>query len=279
MEEKARSWYDGEAIERRAVMPSPFPGMNPYLESRFVWNDFHARFMTKAAEHIGRQVAPHYQARIEEYLYIHELPENGKSRLGRADVSVHEDSQRPAGSPVTDSAIATAPTTVGLPPRIDVERISHLEIRDRQSRAVITILELLSPSNKYAGTDRDQYLEKQARILGTMTNLVEIDLLRGGPRMPWEEIPECDYYVAISRGENRTRADFWPIRLRDRLPAIPIPLRGDESQPKLDLQGVLNEIYDSAGYADEVYRREPDPPLSPTDAAWAKEILAGVGAA
>jgi hypothetical protein len=257
-------------------MPSPFPGMNPYLESRLVWNDFHARFMTKVAERIGKKIAPNYLVRIEEYLYIHELPENNRTPVGRADVSVHYPTPRPVESQAGGTAVASAPTTVGLPPRIDVERIPHLEIRDRQSRAVVSIIELLSPSNKYSGADRDQYLEKQARILGTMTNLVEIDLLRGGPRMPWEEMPPCDYYVVISRGEERSRADFWPIRMRDALPDIPIPLRENEAAPLLELQKVLHEIYDSADYAIEIYRREPEPQLAPEDAAWAKEVLASI---
>ena len=87
------------------------------------------------------------------------------------------------------------------------------------------MIELLSPSNKRAGDDREQYLAKRRELLRTPAHLVEIDLLRGWTPMPQEGRPECDYSVMVSRAEKRRAADFWPIRLRDRLPVIPFPLR------------------------------------------------------
>ena len=130
-------------------------------------------------------------------------------------------------------------------------------------------MELLSPSNKYAGPDREQYLAKVRQLQRSRVHLVEIDLLRGGPRMPWLDMPACDYCVIVSRVELRPRgrADFWPIRLKDRLPEIPIPLRGGDPDARLNLQEVLHRIYDAAGYAYYIYAGPPEPPLSAADSS------------
>jgi hypothetical protein len=156
---------------------------------------------------------------------------------------------------------------------IDTERQSYLEIRDRQSREVVTVIELLSPSNKYAGPDREQYLAKRQRLLASWVNLVEIDLLRGGPRMPLVNLPPCDYYALVSRYTDRPDAGVWPIRLREPLPPIPIPLRAPHPDAQLDLQQMLHRLYDAAGYEDYIYTGEPDPALPAEDAGWARSLL------
>src|SRR6202011_1559181 len=109
-------------------------------------------------------------------------------------------------------------------PLQDIERVPFLEVRDRQGRELVAVIELLSPSNKRPGEDREQYLAKRRELLRSPAHLVEIDLLRGGPPMPLEDRPVCDYSVLVSRAERRPVAAFWPLRLRDRLPVIPIPL-------------------------------------------------------
>ena len=104
-------------------------------------------------------------------------------------------------------------------------------------------------------------------------HFIEIDLLRGGPRMPWLDLPECDYCVVVSRAERRPKAGVWPIRLRDRLPVIPVPLREGDPDARLDLQELLHRIYDAAGYAYDIYSGSPEPPLSPDETAWAEAVL------
>ena len=159
-----------------------------------------------------------------------------------------------------------------LEPAVDIERHSYLEIRDRQRRQLVTVIELLSPSNKSSGPDRDQYLGKRERILASRTHLVELDLLRGGPRLPLEDLPACDYYAMVSRCNERPRVGLWPIGLRDRLPTIPIPLLPPDPDARLDLQAVLNHVYDAAGYEDYVYANPPEPALGEADAAWARQF-------
>src|SRR5262249_49705077 len=143
--------------------------------------------------------------------------------IGRGDVSL----ARGTGTlpSQTATAILEAPAYGRLPDSVDVERHAFLEVRDRQSRELVTVLELLSPANKYQRPDRETYLAKRRHFLASPVHLVEIDLLRGGPRMPIEDLPDCDYCVMVSRSQERPRVGLWPIRLRERLPVIPIPLR------------------------------------------------------
>jgi hypothetical protein len=159
-----------------------------------------------------------------------------------------------------------------LLPEQDVEQVPFLEVRDRQGRELVTVIELLSPSNKRSGDDREQYLAKRRELLRSPAHLVEIDLLRGWAPMPQEGRPECDYSVLVSRAEKRPAADFWPIRLRDPLPVIPIPLRPPDAAARVDLQEVLHRAYDGPGYEHFIYSTDPEPPLIPDDAAWARQL-------
>lgn len=163
-------------------MPSPFPGMNPYLEQEDVWRDFHERFLPTAAEMIGAQVQPDYIVKIDEHISVHEMPEGPRRLLGRADLGVA--ARGPAGSGTSAAVgVIEAPAHVWLPP-VDIESESFLEIRDRRSRELVGVVELLSPANKRPGPDRAQYLAKRGKILKGQAHLVEIDLLRMGEPMP-----------------------------------------------------------------------------------------------
>jgi hypothetical protein len=254
-------------------MPSPFPGMNPYLEQDRVWSDFHESFMPAARDAIAAQVRPHFIAKINEHLFIHELPDDSRRFMGRADVSVTS----PPSSPVREEpAVATveAPAKVRLP-AVDIEPLSFIEIRDRDDWHLVTVIELLSPSNKCTGADREQYLIKRRQLLASTVHFVEIDLLRGGPRMPLQDLPECDYCILVSRAEARPDAGLWPIRLRDSLPPVRIPLRPPYADAQIDLQGLLHRIYDAAGYEDYIYRGQPQPQLNAEDAIWARPFMPG----
>jgi Protein of unknown function (DUF4058) len=168
--------------------------------------------------------------------------------------------------------VLEAPSEVFLVAQ-DIERVPFLEVRDRRSRKLITLLELLSPSNKRGGPDRDRYLAKRNRMLASEAHFVEIDLLRGGQPMSPEDRPDCDYSVLVSPAEARPRAGFWPIALRQRLPIIRIPLRRLEEFARLDLQEILHHVYDAAGYEDFLYEGQPEPSLSSEDAAWARPFV------
>jgi Protein of unknown function (DUF4058) len=257
------------AASGEIAMPSPFPGMNPYLEQDTVWHDFHERFCPVAAEMLTAQVRPHYIVKIDEHVYIHEPPEDPRRLLGRADVGLAETPR--AGAPNSPEAASDTSVAVRLP-AVDFERQSFVEIRDRNGRKLITVIELLSPSNKLPGPDREQYLAKRLQLIHSDVHVVELDLLRGGPRLPSEGLPPCDYCVLISRVQRRPEARVMTIHLRGPLPVVPIPLR-EEAQAHLDLKVVLDRIYDAAGYEDYLYEGEPQPRLGPEDAAWARQFV------
>jgi hypothetical protein len=141
----------------------------------------------------------------------------------------------------------------------------------------VTVIELLSPSNKRTGIDRLQYLAQRAEVLCSPAHLVEIDLLRGGPPLPAiGPRPAGPFSIAISRAGDRPQAGFWPIGLRDRLPAVPIPVHPEDPPAWLDLKAALDKVYDEGGLAYLLYDGEPEPPMDAADAAWAREFLAGV---
>ena len=168
---------------------------------------------------------------------------------------------------VEPDAIAT------LLPDEEVIRIPRLEVRDRHGRELITVIELLSPTNKFGGQDRELYLTKRKSVMHSPAHLVEIDLLRGGERMPFEDLPSCDYCVTVGRAEQRPKVGVYLARLREPLPTVPIPLRAPDPDVPLDLMAALHTVYDRAGYVDYLYETRPAPPLHPEDAAWAEQIV------
>ena len=227
----------------------PFPGMDPFLEQSSVWHDFHESFIYECRRLLVPQISPAYVAKLDEHIYIHELAADERRLIGRRNIAVAEQ------------------------PAVDLERENRIEIRDRESGRIISVIELLSPSNKQPGQDRRQFLGKRDELLASEINYIEIDLLRGGPRMPLENMPACDYCVLVSRREERPRVGIWPIHLRDGLPEIPIPLRAGDRDAKLNLQAALHDVYDRAAYGAYIYEDTPQPPLSEKDAAWAEATL------
>jgi len=257
-------------------MPSPFPGMNPYFEQAAHWADFHHEFLSALRRELAPSIAENYFVQLEEHIYIHDLPPEPRRSVGRSDHSVIRTESESAGP--ANLGVLEAPAKVQLPIQ-DVERIPYLEVRDRRGRELVTVIELLSPSNKRAGDDREQYLAKRRELLRSPAHLVEIDLLRGWTPMPAEDRPESDYSVLISRAERRPAAEFWPIRLRDRLPLIPIPLRATDPEGRVDLQEVLQRTYDGPCRERFIYDGMPEPRLSAGDEAWARQFAPRSGSA
>jgi hypothetical protein len=253
------------------TMPSPFPGMNPFLEQSDAWMDFHDNFIVRIQEALSDRVGPNYLVMLEVRLILHERSAEERGFFGIADVGVSDTSNRLATS---DAMINSAPLKLKLP-AVEIEKHRSLEIRDRRNRKIITVIEFLSPSNKTAGVDRDDYLAKRRQVLSSPTHLVEIDLRRGGTRPSPPDIPPCDYYVLVSRHEDRPHVGVWPIGLRDQLPRIPIPLMAPDSPVWLDLKGVLDRTYDGGGYGKYIYEGEPEPSLTEADMKWARGISLG----
>jgi hypothetical protein len=249
--------------------------MNPFLEQEEVWHDFHERFVPLAADVIGAQAPPEYIVKIDERIYVHDLATEDRQFLGRADVGI---ANRTDSSGTTSGAATVAAPAVVELPATDIESQSLIEIRDRRSRQLITVVELLSPSNKQPGPDRQQYLAKRRQVLASSAHLVEIDLLRGGQRMPMEALPPCDYCVLVSRAESRPQAGVWPLGLRDLLPTVPIPLRDGDADLSLDLEQLVHRVHEAARYENYIYEGSPTPSLTAADAAWAHGLIANMQA-
>ena len=253
-------------------MPSPFPGMDPFLETPGYWQDVHSGFPLAAKAQLTPQMPPGHFAIAETEIYIHEPSADERRRLlGKPDSGVGVSAGAGKAPTAGGTALAAPPARRRLP-SVYEETVKRIEIRDKFGDDVISVIELLSPVNKIR--HRDAYLQKRAAILDSPVHLVEIDLLRAGERLPVLDPPACDYLVSVSRAEDRPVVDLWPLSVRDPLPTVPVPLRNG-ANVSLDLRVLLDAIWGVSSYAERIYRQPPDPPLSPDDAAWAAEILAG----
>jgi hypothetical protein len=210
--------------------------MDPYLEQSGVWNQVHTTLIVDIRRFLTAALRPRYFIAIKERLYQALLPFYKQAEQIK-------------------------------------ER--YLEIRTVETQDVITVIEILSPSNKIGREGREQYERKRLKVLGSLTNLVEIDLLRAGHPFPMKVAGENDYRIIISRSHRRPRADAYLFSIRQPVPTIPIPLRPDEAEPELPLNDILHQLYDQGGYDLVInYQNSPEPPLSETDETWARQFLA-----
>jgi hypothetical protein len=219
------------------------------------------------------QVAPAYYVAIEERMYIVAL--DSAEFIGRPDVAIitAPTQARPASEAETATAVASVAQTVVLP-QFEAVHERYLEIRDTQTHAVVTAIEMLSPSNKAPGEGREAYEEKRWQVLSTLTNLVEIGLLRGGKPMEMQPPPQGDYRILVQAGWERPQARLYACSVRQALPEVPVPLRRGEPEARLPLGTLLTDIYARAHNDLRIdYCQPPEPPLSSPDAAWADALL------
>lgn len=219
-------------------MPSPFPGMTPYLEDPLLWPEVHSRLIVAITDRLNPQVMPKYRVAVERRIYE-----------------------------MIDGESITTPEEV---------RESYLEIREVSTGSIVTVIELLSPKNKKAGPGRDAYETKRLRLLSSRANLVEIDLIRAGRSMikltPSESAP---YSAIVSPAPLRPEAELYAFGLQAEMPTLTIPLGAEDPGIPLALQQVVNETYDRAGLdlAIDYSQPPPSPKLSPEDQAWIAAIL------
>ncbi len=178
-------------------------------------------------------------------------------------------------SNVAVAAPPTQPLTVNIPMTYQV-REGYLEIRERGSQELITLIEILSPTNKRTGKGRQMYEEKREEILSSRTHLIEIDLLRRGQKMPIVgNNVESQYRILVCRGNRRPKADLYAFNVQNQMPAFPLPLRSGDTEPIINLQELFNQIYDIASYDLKIdyHNWEVIPPLSEADTIWANAWL------
>jgi len=259
-------------------MANPFPGMNPYLESRRYWNDFHTSLMTYIRNALQEQIRPRYVARLEERVYAEE-----SQREIQPDVVVLRTKERASGGTTLLEAPYDPPQVLHVEEELHTE--AYVQVLDReQGLRLVTVIEMLIPTNKEPNTKgRELYLRKQAEILKSDVHLVEMDLLSGGEYTlapPRSRVMErfgnqWHYLMSISRVDDPHNFWLYPRTVRERLPVIPIPLAVGDGFARLDMQALINQCYEDGAYEATIDYREPPPPppFSAEDLAWMDELL------
>lgn len=251
---------------------SPFPGMDPFLESPAIWPDVHSRLMNAIAELLAPLIAPKYIAELDTQVVLsREDPSAAGFEYALPDIAVAQVRESPA---VDVPPPAAMPLRLRIPLAVPT-RLTRLHVRLREDDRLVLVIELLSPVNKRPGQGRQAYLEKRDSYLSAQVHLVEIDLLRTGPRMPVEAAPACDYLILVSNFYERPNCDVWPISVRQRLPDLQLPLLKPDGPVLLELSEALRLTYARARYDLRVnYRESPTPPLAEADATWAAALVA-----
>ena len=257
-----------------AVMRSPFfPRMDPYLEHPALWPDVHYRLIAALADVLSPMLAPRYYVGLGCRVY--RLNPDELKLVGIPDIAVtpsREPQPRPRGAlPLADTDVLE----VEVPVRVEA-REYFLEVHEVGVGELVTSVEMLSPTNKQWGNGRREYEAKRAAVFDSLTNLVEIDLLRAGEPMPViGKAVRSDYRFLVSRGSQRPRAQQYAFNLRQPIPQFPLPLLPGDVEPLVDLGAILHSLYERARFDLRLdYTRPPVPPLSGPDADWARELLA-----
>ena len=259
----------------------PFPGMIPYLEARRLWPEVHNKLIGDIHYFLREALPPRYAVTMEERVIVEETI-GDELRRGYAVPNLSIAGRNITGGDTTDgktaAGTAVAPDADAVTVTIPELRPAHewfIEIRTETRSPSVTILELLSHSNKRAGPGRRDYLAKRMRILESATHLVEIDLLRANHPMPTEGYDDrAAYRILVSRSEMRPQATLYPFGMRAAIPTFAIPLLGGDAGPTLALGDILGDLYVRGYYDNSVnYAADPEGPLSDDDRAWLDRAL------
>jgi hypothetical protein len=243
--------------------------MDPYLERPDLWPNVHSSLIVALRDDLAPRLRPNYYVSIEERTY---LLEPG----GNLAFSIYPDAavigQAGPTYQVSDGSSQVVEVELPMPEQI---RETYLEIREvADDKNVITVIEILSPTNKRLGKGREIYEQKRMVLLGTKTHLVEIDLLRAGESPAMRGGPSSHYHLLISRWQERPTATLLPFSIRQSIPTFNLPLREGDEEPLLDVGHLLHNLYDRAGYDLRLDNSvEPEPPITAEDLTWIKDHL------
>jgi hypothetical protein len=255
----AELWF---RIEDITIMPSPFPGMDPFLERSEIWPDFHDSMIAYIREALQPLLRPQYVALTQDRLFVVE-----NNRPIGPDVSIFETQPPFANSGVTATKVIE---TVEADLATSILEFQHEEIRQpyiqiiepASGNRVITAIEVLSPDNKTPGAGLKSYRQKQNELWASGSNLVEIDLWSAGVRTvlgnPDLAVDDLNrrYLVTVNRAEP-TRCEFYAIDLSQRLPRVAIPLKPNDKDVTMDLPAIFQRCYDSGPYPQLLFYEKP----------------------
>ena len=221
-------------------MPSPFPGMDPYLEDDGLWPSFHHQLVTCLYQILLPGLVDRYRARVSQRHYF------------------------------TEQALFTSVVR-------EEHHEDYVEVRQRTDGRVVTLLEVVSPANKTTTSGRTAYLDKRREGRNANANLVEIDLvLQGQPTLEYSRdgLPDWDYAVTVTRATQAERYEIYTATLQKRLPRFRMPLAADDRDTVLDLHTAFTRCYDQGGFAAKIdYKRDPATPLPDDDRRWLNDVL------
>ncbi len=255
---------------------NPFPGMNPYLESRRLWPDVHNSLIAVMKSFLRRTLPFRYTVIMDERVGIGNDPSRDPpARYAEPDLSIRGGriQERVSTAYRTDGRVTA---TLPWPDETPREWFITIGERSREDHDPVTIVELLSPSNKRpGGHGRSQYLEKRERIIGSGTHLVEVDLTRVGRPMPVLGYDgDAPYRHLISRWQVRPDVDLYPFRLQTPIPDVPVPLLDGDEDAVVPLGALLDGMYEQDYYVNYVdYKSDPEGPLSDDDREWIDGLL------
>lgn len=256
-------------------MPSPFPGMNPWLEDAEVFPDLHDALIQRVKESLNASLPPGYVATTRNRVWVD--PELRRE----PDVALYGRSHPPSGEP-GGTVTLTGLVAIGRRRKSDPLEEPYLEILSGRGKRLVTAVEVVSLSNKRAGRDgRKSYQEKQDEYALAGVNLVEIDLLRCGPHVSAVPLARLrrrlgafDYHICVTLAGDPPTYHAVGLRLADPLPTVGIPLDPGVPEVTIALQPMLDQTYDRSRYTELFdYTQPPDPPLTPEQQAWADAIL------
>ena len=260
-------------------MKSPFPGMDPYLEQ--YWGDAHTSLATYVKDNLQRQLPTDLIARVQEHVAVESADTYGnESQSYYPDVRVEESRKKSARqSKSSRSSLAVVDFVEVSRKSEPMTQRSIRIIAPKSGNRIVTAIEIISPSNKIGVIGRTAYEKKRNELLEAEVSLVEIDLIREGiPNLAVRasSIPRQHrqpYRICIVRSWRADIARIRGVSLQQRLPVVPIPLREYDDEIFLDLQAMIDMVYENGRYDHSDYGQELDPPLSKADAKWANALL------
>jgi len=260
-------------------MPSPFPGMDPYIEAYGDWLDFHNRFTTYCCDFLNDRLPEGYAASVDTQLKLVRAEDDAVEGRMRPDLGVHAGPQR-APSQTRGGAVAILeprlePRVLTLPVDYDEVRESSVQILRYPERRLVTHIELLSPFNK-RNPGLGEYLAKRVALIHQQkVNMVKIDLLMGvGERLATvEPLPPADYYAFVTRAHRLPKVDVYAWSVRQALPPIPIPLLPPDADVPIDLAILVTQVYDRGRYGQLIaYDKAAPKGIGEGDPAWVEQL-------
>ncbi|MGB5772093.1 MAG: DUF4058 family protein [Crocosphaera sp.] len=258
-------------------MPSPFPGMNPYLENPTLWQQVHTHLIVAIAEQMNPILRPKYRMAMEQRVYTETSNDDILELVGIPDNVVFTPSSKvnTSSSNIAVAPPKVKPLTITIP-QPETFKEWYLQVKNVETQEVVTVIEILSPKNKKRGEGRTKYIKKREQVLMSLTHLIEIDLLRKGEIMPMnisEEI-KTDYRIIISRSDRRPQAELYAFNLAQEIPSIPLPLKPEDEEPLIPLQTLLHSIYERGSYDLAInYQKQSLADLSEDDKMWVDNLL------